>query len=144
MSVKPSTRSNSSLTYCGARQIAGIFAMRMVVVSSAPSAASDLAQAPNPPRPAAPANAALVRNRRRLWIGTEHLPDPDGWITRLLAGGRFAQSGSRRRPRGVVPRIADHNMPVKVRGRASSTLTEPQRRGMITELSNVEQGGVCH
>src|SRR5262245_24481234 len=41
--------------------------------------------------------------------------------------GRFAPSGSRRRPRWGVLRIADHDMPLKVRGRASSTLTDPQR-----------------
>jgi hypothetical protein len=27
----------------------------------------------------------LVRNRRRLWIGIEHLPDPNRWITMSLA-----------------------------------------------------------
>ena len=42
--------------------------------------------------------------------------------------GRFAPSGSGRRPRWGVPRIADHDMPVRVRGRASSTLADPQRR----------------
>jgi hypothetical protein len=40
-----------------------------MVISGGGSAASDLPQAPNPPRPAAPANTAFVRNRRRLWKG---------------------------------------------------------------------------
>jgi hypothetical protein len=35
--------------------------------------------------PAAPANAALVRNWRRVRIGMEHLPDPNSWITMFLA-----------------------------------------------------------
>src|SRR6516162_7088184 len=84
--------------------MAGVFTIRTVVVSSAPSAAKDGAArtrlaAPASARvvltPAAPANAALVRNRRRLWIGIEHLPDPNGWITMSLApAGRFAPSGS--------------------------------------------------
>src|SRR6516162_7734111 len=74
--------------------MAGVFTIRTVVVSSAPSAAKDGAArtrlaAPASARvaltPAAPANAALVRNRRRLWIGIEHLPDPNRWITMSLA-----------------------------------------------------------
>src|ERR1700747_334715 len=66
-------------------QVAGSFSKRIVVISGGGSAANDLPQAPNPPRPAAPANAAFVRNRRRLWIGIEHLPDPKGWIPVSLA-----------------------------------------------------------
>jgi hypothetical protein len=56
-------------------QVPASFSKRIVVISGGGSAANDLPQAPNPPRPAAPANAALVRNRRRLCtIGMGNLP----------------------------------------------------------------------
>src|SRR5262249_18704253 len=47
-------------------QATGSFSKRIVVISGGGSAAIALPQAPNPPMPAAPASAALVRNRRRL------------------------------------------------------------------------------
>jgi len=65
--------------------VAGIFVKRTELVSGGPSAASDLPEARNPPRPAAPANAAWARNRRRLWLDIEHLPNPNGWTTMSLA-----------------------------------------------------------
>ena len=49
-------------------QVTGSLSKRIVVTSGGGSAACDLPSAPNPPRPAAPANAALVRNRRRVWV----------------------------------------------------------------------------
>jgi hypothetical protein len=66
-------------------QVATSFSRRIVVISGGGSAASALPQAPNPPRHAAPANAALVRNRRRLWMGMEHLPDPNNQLTLSLS-----------------------------------------------------------
>src|SRR5262249_15713066 len=82
--------------------------------------------------PAAPARAALVRNRRRLWIGMEHLPDPNSWISMSLArwpirAVRIEASAS------LGPRIADHDMPLKVRGRGPSTPTDPQIRTYAIE-----------
>src|SRR6516165_3807021 len=52
-------------------QVEASFSKRIVVISGGGSAASALPQAPNPPKPATPAKAALVRNRRRVWIGME-------------------------------------------------------------------------
>src|SRR5215831_7480290 len=69
-------------------QVAASFSKRIVVTSGGGSAACDLPHAPNPPRPAALANAALVRNRRRLSNCMEHLP-PNGWITMSLARWPF-------------------------------------------------------
>src|SRR6266481_9461164 len=65
MSVKPSARSNSSATYRGAMQMAGILGRRTVVVSRAPSAASARGVRT---RPAAPATASVLRKRRRVCI----------------------------------------------------------------------------
>src|SRR6266446_2705582 len=65
MSVKPSARSSSSATYCGAIQMTGCLISRTVVVSSAPSAACNGGAWS---RPAAPANERVVKNRRRVWV----------------------------------------------------------------------------
>src|SRR5689334_22370025 len=70
-------------------QVAVSNSKRIVVVSGDGSAASALPQMPIPLRPAAPVNAALVRNWRRLCIATEHLPDPNGWMTMSLARWPF-------------------------------------------------------
>src|SRR5436305_978452 len=61
ISVKPSARSNSSQTYCGAKQMTGILPNRTVVVSSAGSAARSREAG----RLAAPI-AAMALNTRRL------------------------------------------------------------------------------
>jgi hypothetical protein len=66
ISVKPSARNSSSATNCGATQRFSLLKRRTAVVSSDPSAASARGRLV---RPAALANAALVRNRRRLWVG---------------------------------------------------------------------------
>ena len=88
----------------GAMQVPGSFSKRIVVISGGGSAASALSQTPNPPRPAEPANAALVRNWRRDCIGTATLPGPNGWITMSLARCRFPPSGKDRRLRGMSPK----------------------------------------
>src|SRR2546425_7798091 len=49
--------------YCGARQMLGTRASRMVVVSGGPSWANEV---PVPIRPAAPADESVARKRRRL------------------------------------------------------------------------------
>src|SRR5215470_3577146 len=97
-------------------QVTESFSRRIVVISGGGSAASALPQTPSPPRPAAPAKVALVRNRRRDWIGMEHLPDPNGRITMSLA--RWPIRAVRIEASAALgcPRIADHDMPVKVRG----------------------------
>ena len=59
--------------------------------------------------------------------------DPNGWITMSLARWPIRAARIERRPRWGVPRIADHDMPAKVRGRASSTLTDPQRRSYVIQ-----------
>jgi hypothetical protein len=56
-----------------------------VVISGGGSAASALPQVLNSPTLVAPANTALVKKRRRLWIVMEHLPDPNSSITMSLA-----------------------------------------------------------
>src|SRR6516162_4900038 len=73
MSVKPSARRSSSATYWGAMQIPAIFASRTVVVSGAPSCASELCA---PIRPAAPADESVERNWRRVRVVhmMAHLP----------------------------------------------------------------------
>src|SRR5262249_23682499 len=82
-----------------------------------------LRQAPSPPRPAAPAMAELVRNCLRLWLGIEHLPDPNGWVHLSLASCRLAPSGKNRRLRGMSPRIAGPDRRSQLCGRASPTAT---------------------
>ena len=78
-------------------QVTGSFSKRIVVISGGGSAASDLPQMPNPPRPAAPANAALVRNRRRLCtIDMKDLPlSPYGSIAHPWRSGQFAAASTR-------------------------------------------------
>src|SRR6516162_4535169 len=71
MSVKPSARSSSSATYCGAMQMTGCFINRTVVVSSTPSAARN--GGPRT-RPAAPANERVVKNCRRVWVTGIRVP----------------------------------------------------------------------
>src|SRR5450631_1814205 len=65
MSVKPSPRSNSSATYCGATHKLGLFTSLMVVTSGGASWASEFGL---PRRPAAPTDESVVRKRRRFWI----------------------------------------------------------------------------
>src|SRR4029077_1844536 len=67
MSVKPSARSSSSATYCGAPQIVGLCSSRTVVVSSAPSAAGTGGARR---RTVPPAIDTVARKRRRGWVIT--------------------------------------------------------------------------
>jgi hypothetical protein len=63
--LKPSARSSSSATYCGAMQTPGIFASRMVVVSGSASCAEIFA---TPRRPAAVVEESVSSKRRRVCL----------------------------------------------------------------------------
>jgi hypothetical protein len=73
MFVNPSALSRSLTTYCGAMQMVGFFARRIVVVSgggSGPSALSLVATVPNRAVEAAAQNPANSKSRRFVFIGT--------------------------------------------------------------------------
>jgi hypothetical protein len=57
----------------------------------------------------------------------EHLPDPNSWITMSLARRPLRAVRIEASAALGVPRIADDDMLMKARGRASSALTDPQR-----------------
>src|SRR6516164_891121 len=69
--VNPSLRSSSSATYCGAMQMPGIFASRMVVISGGASCANPFA--PISGQAAAVPPTSLMNSRRLMG-----LPQPDG------------------------------------------------------------------
>ena len=65
ISAKPSARSSSSATYCGAMQMPAFFAKRMVVISGGFSWVNESRA---PMRLAAPTDESVVRKRRRLCV----------------------------------------------------------------------------
>src|SRR6516225_8526797 len=114
---------------------------RIVVISGGGSAASALPQAPNPPRPTAPANAASVKKRRRLCtIGMEHLPDPNGWITMSLARWPIRAVRIKGVSRaGVSPGLVAIYRPVQVRASRDVDAHMLTRKGVLTQFKDAHR-----